>query len=61
MHLILQPAPAENDIQQKLNWQLKNKIAVLENVLAQHSNELEGNFVVATEQTVRIVRMNKLH
>jgi predicted nuclease of predicted toxin-antitoxin system len=43
------------------DWQPKNKIAILESLLANYTNELENNFFVATEQSVRIVRMNKLH
>lgn len=43
------------------NWQLKHKIACLENVFTRHLNEIENNFIVITEQSVRIVRMNKFH
>lgn len=34
-----------------------NKIRILERLLAQYADEIAGNFVVATEASVRIVRM----
>ncbi len=43
------------------NWQQKYKIAVLQNILKHHLHELENNFIVLTEQSVRIVRMHKMH
>jgi predicted nuclease of predicted toxin-antitoxin system len=43
------------------NWQIEHKVSVLENVLAHHMHELEDNFIVVTEQAVRIVRLSKLH
>ena len=36
-----------------------NKIRVLERLLKHHSDQLEGNFVVATETKVRIVHLKK--
>jgi predicted nuclease of predicted toxin-antitoxin system len=43
------------------NWRSEHKIRILSNILSHHMHELESNFIVATEQSVRIVRMNKLH
>jgi len=43
------------------NWQLQHKITCLENILLHYTNDIENNFIVVTEQSVRIVRMNKLH
>lgn len=43
------------------NWQSKHKITVLERILAQHANDFENNFIVVTEQSIRIVRTNKQH
>lgn len=40
------------------NEKPSNKIFVLENLLKDHVLELSGNFVVATEQAVRITKMN---
>ncbi len=36
----------------------KNKIAVLEKLLTHHSEDLIGNFIVLTENTIRIIRKN---
>ena len=35
-----------------------NKISVLEGLLVEYLQELPGNFIVATEQTVRITKIN---
>jgi predicted nuclease of predicted toxin-antitoxin system len=42
-----------------LNWQSRNKIAILENLFLRYQHEFEDNFIVVTEQSVRIIRMNK--
>lgn len=44
-----------------LNWQLKNKITVLEKIFMNHMHEFENNFIVVTEQSIRIVRQSKIH
>lgn len=44
-----------------LSWQLQHKITILENVLIRYTAELEYNFIVVTEQSVRMVRTNKIH
>ncbi len=44
-----------------LNWQTKHKIAILENFLALYIHEIENNFIVITEQSVRIIRVNKIN
>ncbi len=36
-----------------------NKVRVFEQLLARHADQLAGNFVVATETTVRIVYLAK--
>ena len=41
--------------------QLSRKITILSNVLTQHAHELENNFIVVTDQSIRIVRMDKWH
>lgn len=43
------------------NWHKDHKISVLGNVLSNHGHELTGNFIVATEQAIRIVRLTKIH
>ena len=39
------------------DWRLDSKIKALENLLVQHIHEISGNFVVLTEQSIRIVRI----
>jgi len=36
-------------------------VALLNNVLVQHSLELDNNFIVATQQSIRIIRMGTRH
>jgi predicted nuclease of predicted toxin-antitoxin system len=36
----------------------ENKITVLEKLLTHHSEDLIGNFIVLTENTIRIIRKN---
>lgn len=36
----------------------KNKISVIEKLLTHHSEDLIGNFIVLTENTIRIIRKN---
>ncbi len=40
------------------NERPSNKISVLENILKDYAQDLPGNFVVATEQAIRVTKMN---
>lgn len=44
-----------------VDYQASRKITVLRNVLAHHEHEIDYNFIVATEQSIRIVRMGTWH
>ena len=44
-----------------LNWQPEQFIALLSDVLVKHGHELDYNFIVATEASIRIVRMATWH
>lgn len=39
------------------DWQINRKIAAIEALLQKHSDALTGNFVVLTDQSIRIVQM----
>jgi predicted nuclease of predicted toxin-antitoxin system len=43
------------------SWEIEGVTALLNNVLVQHSHELDNNFIVATEQSIRIVHMGTRH
>jgi predicted nuclease of predicted toxin-antitoxin system len=43
------------------NWHTHCKITVLSSVLAQYGHELDYNFIVATERSIRIIRINMWH
>jgi predicted nuclease of predicted toxin-antitoxin system len=43
------------------SWNPEDIIALLSDVITQHNHELENNFIVATPQVIRIVRMAIVH
>ncbi len=43
------------------NWQPKHKINILEKILTHYADQIQNNFIVVTEQSVRIVRMGNIH
>lgn len=43
------------------NWQTKYKIAALHKVFDLYVNNLENNFIVVTDQAVRIIRMGNIN
>jgi predicted nuclease of predicted toxin-antitoxin system len=43
------------------SWHLQSKISVIESMLTHYANELEGNFIVLTEQSIRVVQIRNFH
>lgn len=43
------------------SWKPEDIVALLSNVITQHNHELDNNFIVATSQAIRIIRMTIVH